>query len=188
MPAKKPADSPKKKTAPAKAPAPARKAAPAKAPAKKAAAKKAPAKKAAAAPAPAPAALPPAKKRAAKAAKAALPSGILEGEALARVLAGYADDKKAENIVMLDVRGLASITDFLVICTGSSLPHLRAIQNEIADRAREEHKVKPWSSQGTPDSGWVLLDYSDVVVHIFHTEKRDLYQLEDFWNDAPRLK
>lgn len=186
MPAKKPADSPKKKSAPAKAPAPARKAAPAKAPAKKAAAKKAPAKKAAAPAVPAPAA-PPVKKRAAKAAKSTLPAGTPEGEPLARVLAGFADDKKAENIVMLDVRGLASITDFLVICTGSSMPHLRAIQNEIADRARDEYKIKPWSSQGTPDSGWVLLDYSDVVVHIFHTEKRDLYQLEEFWNDAPRL-
>ncbi|HEX2750208.1 MAG TPA: ribosome silencing factor, partial [Verrucomicrobiales bacterium] len=95
--------------------------------------------------------------------------------------------KKAENITILDVRGISMVTDFLVICDGSSLPHLRAIRNEIADRMREEHKVKPFAAHGVADSGWMLLDFGDVVVHIFHSEKRAFYALEDLWNDAPRL-
>ena len=80
------------------------------------------------------------------------------------------------------------VTDFLVICDGGSLPHLRAIRNEVSDRIREDHKVKPYSTHGMADSGWMLLDYGDVVVHIFHAEKRAFYALEDLWSDAPRLK
>jgi ribosome-associated protein len=110
-----------------------------------------------------------------------------EGELVARAAALFADDKKAENIAILDVRGISMVTDFLVICDGSSLPHLRAIQNEIAGRMRQEHSVKPFSSHGVPESGWMLLDFGDVVVHIFHAEKRAYYALEELWNDAPRL-
>lgn len=111
-----------------------------------------------------------------------------EGEVFARAAAGFADDKKAENIVVLDVRAISMVADFLLICDGSSLPHLRAIRNEIADRLKHDHGVPPYSSHGTPDSGWLLLDYGDVVVHVFHAEKRAFYGLEDLWNDAPRLK
>lgn len=112
---------------------------------------------------------------------------VFEGEVFARAAAEMADSKKAENIVILDVRGISMVTDFLIICEGSSLPHLRAIRNEISDRMREEHKVKPYASHGVADSGWMLIDFGDVVVHIFHAEKRAYYALEDLWNDAPRL-
>jgi ribosome-associated protein len=115
------------------------------------------------------------------------PSGVFEGEAFARAAAAFADSKKAENIVVLDMRGISMVTDFLVICEGTSLPHLRAIRNEISDRMREDHKVKPYATHGMADSGWMLLDFGDVVVHIFHAEKRAFYALEDLWNDAPRL-
>jgi len=117
----------------------------------------------------------------------AIPTGPPDGERLARLAGEFADDKKAENIVILDVRGISMVADFLVICDGSSLPHLRAIRNEISDRLREEHQVKAYSSHGSPDSGWMLLDFGDVVIHIFHSEKRAFYALEDLWNDAPRL-
>jgi len=117
-----------------------------------------------------------------------VPSGPPEGERLARAAAALADDKKAENIVILDVRNISMVADFLVICEGSSLPHLRAIRNEISDRLREEHKIRPYASHGSPDSGWMLLDFGDVVVHIFHAEKRAFYALEDLWSDAPRLE
>jgi ribosome-associated protein len=112
---------------------------------------------------------------------------IFEGEVFARAAAAYADGKKAENIVVLDVRGISMVTDFLVICEGTSMPHLRAIRNEIDDRMREDHKIKPYASHGAPDSGWILLDFGDVVVHIFHVEKRAYYSLEDLWSDAPRV-
>jgi ribosome-associated protein len=112
---------------------------------------------------------------------------VFEGEALAREALRFADDKKAENAILLDVRGLSPVTDFLVICDGSSTPHLRAIQNEITGRMKQERGVRAYASHGTPDSGWMLIDFGDVVVHIFHAEKREFYGLEDMWNDAPRL-
>jgi len=114
-------------------------------------------------------------------------SGVFEGEALAREAARFADDKKAENIMVLDVRGLSPVTDFIVICEGAALPHLRAIQSDVAGRMRQEHGQKAYSSHGTPDSGWMLIDFGDVVVHIFHSEKRAFYGIEDMWNDAPRI-
>jgi ribosome-associated protein len=109
------------------------------------------------------------------------------GTALARAVAQAADMKKAEHIVILDVRGISMVTDFIVIASGTSMPHLRAIRNEIAERIHEERSEKPHSSQGMAESQWMLLDYGDVVAHIFLNEKRELYALEDLWSDAPRL-
>ena len=131
-----------------------------------------------------PAVLPP---PTAKAAKPAARVPETPGTALARAVADAADMKKAENIVILDVRGLSMITDFLVIASGSSMPHLRAIRNEIAERIREDREEKPHSAQGMAESQWMLLDYGDVVAHVFLNEKRELYALEDLWSDAPRL-
>ena len=189
----------KKKAAPATASAaPARKTASKKTPSKPAA--KASAKKAGAATKTArrtvaahdlppasslpPAVLPP---PAAKARRATAPVPETPGTALARAVADAADLKKAENIVILDVRGLSMITDFLVIASGSSMPHLRAIRNEISERIREDREEKPHSAQGMAESQWMLLDYGDVVAHVFLNEKRELYALEDLWSDAPRL-
>ncbi len=131
-----------------------------------------------------PAVLPP---PSAKATRSAAPAPETAGSALARAIADAADMKKAENIVILDVRGLSMITDFLVIASGSSMPHLRAIRNEIAERIREDREEKPHSAQGMAESQWMLLDYGDVVTHVFLNEKRELYALEDLWSDAPRL-
>jgi ribosome-associated protein len=74
-----------------------------------------------------------------------------------------------------------------VICSGTSEPHLKAIINELQDRLRQEHGLRPVAVDGFPLSQWVVADYSDVVVHIFHTDKRAFYSLEDLWGDAPRL-
>ena len=89
---------------------------------------------------------------------------------------------------MLDVRGLVSFTDYFVICTGTSEPHLKAIAGEIQDKLRDAHGTKPHNVDGYPLSQWIVVDYYDVLVHIFHPEKRSLYSLEDLWSDAPRLK
>ncbi len=131
-----------------------------------------------------PAVLPP---PAVKLARKAAPIPETAGTALARAVAQAADMKKAEHIVILDVRGLSMVTDFLVIASGSSMPHLRAIRNEISERIREEREEKPHSAQGMAESQWMLLDYGDVVAHVFLAEKRELYALEDLWSDAPRL-
>ena len=112
----------------------------------------------------------------------------MDSRKLALLCRELADDKKAEDIVVLDLRKLSSFTDFFVICTGSSEPQLKAIAGEIEDRLKKEHKRRPLGTAGYPLSQWVIADYGDVVVHIFHPEKRALYRIEDMWNDAPRLK
>ncbi len=86
------------------------------------------------------------------------------------------------------MRGISTFTDFFVICTGTSEPHLKAIAGELRDRLKTDHGIQPMAIDGYPTSQWVVADYSDVIVHIFHSEKRGVYSLEDLWSDAPRLK
>lgn len=112
----------------------------------------------------------------------------IKSDKLAKLCAAIAADKKAEDIVVLDLRKLSSFTDYFVICSGSSEPQLKAIAGEIEHRLKSEHKRKPLNIDGFPLSQWVIADYGDVVVHIFHPAKREAYRLEDLWNDAPRLK
>ena len=87
----------------------------------------------------------------------------------------------------LDLRGISSFTDFFVICSGTSEPHLKAISGEIQDRLKKEHGVTPQAVDGYPLSQWIVIDYGDVIVHVFHQIKRSIYSLEDLWSDAGRL-
>ncbi len=112
----------------------------------------------------------------------------MTGEETARLCARYADDKKAEDIVILDVRGICTITDYFVICTASSPPHLRAVQNEIDERMHQDHGQMPRWADRNFESQWLVLDYSDVMVHIFQKEKREFYALEELWGDAKQVK
>ena len=90
--------------------------------------------------------------------------------------------------MVLDLQGISSFTDFFVICSGTSEPQLKAIANEIETRLREEHSLRPAAIDGFPASQWMVLDYLQVVVHIFHQDKRGFYSLEDLWGDAPRIQ
>jgi ribosome-associated protein len=99
-----------------------------------------------------------------------------------------AADKKAENIVVLDLREISTFTDFFVICSAGSEPQLKAIAGEIETRLKEDHQIRAAAVDGFPASQWIVLDYLQVVVHIFHREKRDFYSLEDLWGDAPRIR
>ena len=112
----------------------------------------------------------------------------IKSEELARLCASIAADKKAEDIIAIDLRGLSTFTDFFVVCSGSSEPQLKAIANEISDRMKKDHGEHPLGVDGFPLSQWVVADYGSVVVHVFHTSKREVYRLEELWNDAPRLK
>ena len=99
-----------------------------------------------------------------------------------------ADNKKAEDIVILDVRELSSVTDYFLIASGTSEPHLRAIVDEITDRLREESQLRPRAIDGTFQAAWVVLDYFDVIVHVMRQDLRDRYDLETLWGDAPRVR
>ena len=112
---------------------------------------------------------------------------LIEGEALALAAAGYADDKGAECIEVLDLRGISSLADYFVVCTGTSLPHLKAIRREVDEKLSVDHGVDPRAIDGTAESQWLVLDYVDVIVHVFHKDLRDNYALEDLWSDAARV-
>ncbi len=99
-----------------------------------------------------------------------------------------ASNKKAEEIVVLDLRAISTFTDFFVICSATSEPQLKAIANEIETRLRQDHSIRPVAVDGFPASQWIVLDYLQVVVHVFHREKRAFYSLESLWGDAPLLQ
>ena len=111
----------------------------------------------------------------------------LSSEDLARACAAFAADKKAEDLVVLDLRGISTFTDFFVICSGTSDPHLKAISGSIRVGLRDDHGASPLAVDGYPASQWMILDYIQVIVHVFHEAKREFYDLETLWNDAPRL-
>ncbi len=119
---------------------------------------------------------------------AVTPPSIDPEESLARLCADGALDKKAENVVILDMRNIASFTDFFVIASGTSDPQLKAIASSIRGKVRDAIDLRPLAEDGAPGSQWVIIDYGSVIVHIFHTEKRDLYALETLWGDARRIE
>lgn len=94
------------------------------------------------------------------------------------------EDKKAENIVLLDLRPDAIIADFFVICTGLSDRQLKALAEHVRTSVKERYEKLPTSVEGASDSGWVLVDYGDVIVHLFMEEKRRFYDLEGLWRSA----
>lgn len=112
----------------------------------------------------------------------------MDSKKLAQLCYEYADNKKAENIVTLDVRELSSVADYFVICSGTSEPHLRAISEEIMTRLRDEQKLRPRAVDGTLQTAWIVMDYFDVIVHVMKADVREKYDLEALWGDAPRVK
>ena len=112
----------------------------------------------------------------------------MDSNKLARLCREFADNKKAENIVILDVRDLSSVTDYFVIASGSSEPHLRAIVDEITNQLRDDHGLRPHAVDGTVHGTWVVLDYFDVIVHVMRQDARERYDLEGLWGDAARVK
>ncbi|MEQ2009181.1 MAG: ribosome silencing factor [Limisphaerales bacterium] len=111
----------------------------------------------------------------------------MEAKQLALLCRELADNKKAEEIVVLDVRKLSSVTDYFVICSGTSEPHLRAIVDEIEDQLRKDYGIKPHASDGATGGGWVVMDFFDVIVHVMHPDVRKKYDLEGLWSDAPAV-
>lgn len=111
-----------------------------------------------------------------------------QSEQLARLLAAIADAKKADDIVVLDMRDLVAYTDFLAICTARGERQARAIVDEVRLRAKREAGLLPGGVDGGGEAGWTILDYLDCVLHVFTPDARERYGLEELWRDAPRLE
>jgi ribosome-associated protein len=103
---------------------------------------------------------------------------------VARRIVDVIADKLGEDILLLDIREVTILTDYFVIGSAVSKRQTKAIVDSITDTVREEFDIRPWRVEGDPDSGWVLMDYGDVVVHLFAPEAREYYDLEGFWEDA----
>ncbi|HEY3762846.1 MAG TPA: ribosome silencing factor [Verrucomicrobiae bacterium] len=112
----------------------------------------------------------------------------MDSKKLAELCREFADNRKAENIVVLDVRDLSSVTDYFVVASGTSEPHLRAIVDEITDQLREDYDLRPTRRDGSVQGAWVVLDFFDVIVHIMRADVRERYDLEGLWGDAARVK
>ena len=112
----------------------------------------------------------------------------VEPEALARSLVSLADAKKAEDPLLLDMRELVAYTDFLVIVTARNERQARAIVDEVRVVVKAESGLLPGGVDGGGEAGWTIVDYLDVVLHVFTPEARDRFRLEELWRDAPRLE
>jgi ribosome-associated protein len=112
----------------------------------------------------------------------------VQSENLARRLAELADSKQAEDIVVLDMRGLVAYTDFLAICTARNERLAKAIVDEVRVQLKRDSGLLPGGVDGGGEAGWTIVDYLDTVLHVFTPEARDRYQLDDLWHEAPRLE
>jgi ribosome-associated protein len=100
-------------------------------------------------------------------------------------IARYAADKKAVDVVELDLKGVLGYTDYFLICSGNSGRQTKAIHDGILEGLKREHATLPRRVEGSSRAGWILMDYLDVVVHIFTPESREFYRLEQLWGEAP---
>ena len=106
---------------------------------------------------------------------------------LARQCVWAAQEKKALDPIILDLRNISTITDYLVICSAQSEPQIKAIANGVEQALKEGCARHPLAVDGFPTSQWIVIDYGDVMFHIFHEQKRAVYALEDLWSDAPQV-
>jgi len=93
-------------------------------------------------------------------------------------------EKKAKDIVLLDVRKLTTLADYFIVCHGTSDTQIRALANSVEQKVKEELGENVWQQEGKDSRRWVILDYVNIVVHIFTEEKRNYYGIERMWNDA----
>lgn len=105
----------------------------------------------------------------------------------ARAVVDIISDVKGEDVVLLDLRDVTVITDFFIICTGNSDRQLKAIIEKISQGMKEKHDLRGARIEGNPEGGWVLVDYGDIVVHVFTEDQRDYYDLEGLWSKGKVL-
>jgi ribosome-associated protein len=112
---------------------------------------------------------------------------LLTPEEIARAVTDYAADIKAIEIVQLDLREIISYTDYFVICTGRSDRQVKAIHDAIHLGMKDRYGILPRRVEGLPQASWILMDYLDVIVHVFTPQTREFYRLEQLWGEAPVL-
>ena len=109
----------------------------------------------------------------------------MRAEQLVGAIARLAADKKAIDVVELDLRGVLGYTDYFLICSGNTSRQTKAIHDGILEGLKREHDTLPRRVEGASPADWILMDYLDVVVHVFTPEMREYYRLEQLWGEAP---
>jgi ribosome-associated protein len=109
----------------------------------------------------------------------------MSSEELLDEIVRYAEDKKAHDVVALDLRGVLGYTDYFLLCTGNTTRQTKAIHDGILEGLKREHETLPRRVEGASKGDWILMDYLDVVVHVFTPETREFYRLEQLWGEAP---
>ena len=109
----------------------------------------------------------------------------MDAAELLRTIAAYAADKKALDVVELDLRDVVGYTDFFLVCSGNTPRQAKAIHDGILEGLKHDHEMLPRRVEGAADGGWILMDYLDVVAHIFTPQAREFYRLENLWGEAP---
>lgn len=112
----------------------------------------------------------------------------ITSEKFASIIARILDDNKAKDIVILNVANVSSLSDFFIIATGSSTPHIRALTETVRKEIKDNFKRLPMGEESERLSKWNLLDYGEVVIHIMNQEQRDIYKIEKFWSHALTLE
>jgi ribosome-associated protein len=105
---------------------------------------------------------------------------------LARTIADVLEEKKGENIVLIDIHELADFADFFLICSGTSDRMLKALSDDVREQIREKYHLRG-RMEGKPQDGWILLDYGDVILHLFSPDRRNYYRLEELWGEGKVL-
>jgi ribosome-associated protein len=104
----------------------------------------------------------------------------------ARFIAGLAQEKLARDVVILDMQGVCSYTDYFVLCTGGNARQTKGIWDEVHERMKKDAGLLPRSSAGEAEATWIVADYLDVVLHVFTPDAREFYRLDDLWGDVPQ--
>lgn len=115
-------------------------------------------------------------------------SETIDSSALIESITNALHEKKAKEIVLLDVRGLTTLTDYFIVCHGTSETQIRALANSVTEMTKKDIGEAVWKKEGLEARRWIILDYVNVVVHIFSQEKREFYGVERMWNDAVRTE
>lgn len=117
----------------------------------------------------------------------ARPNNTMNSKELALACARAADDAKASDIAVYDLRGQSSLTDFAIVCTATSVPHLRAVLRDVDKEVGEQYGIEPVYAERTPNALWSVLDYVDVMIHVMADETREFYGLEKIWKEENRI-
>ena len=105
---------------------------------------------------------------------------------IARTITEVLEEKKGEEIVLLDLQGIASFADYFVICSGTSDRMIQSLMDSVVEKIREKYRLRP-TLEGEPPDGWLLADYGDIILHLFSLDQRDFYNLEELWSEGKVL-